>query len=120
MILDLTQSKLFTVDPDIRFSREYLLPQGTWKELWRRYKLLDYSNGDLRDYLFVKHARRLSYRSMDRWIQRSEIYMLTRPVLERGAKMVNSEIFGAYEQYVMDELTKQLRNGGTASSRIII
>lgn len=120
MIIDLSQSKLFTIDPDIRFAKEYLLPPGTWKELWRRYKLLDYTNGDLRDYLFVKHARNLSFNSMNRWIIRSEIFMLSRPILEKGARMVNSGIFLEYEQYILDELVKTLRfNEGRESKAII-
>lgn len=121
MIIALLHSKLFTQDPDIRFSKEYGVPLGTWKELWRRHKLLDYSNGDLRDYLFVKHARNLSYNSMSRWVQRSEVYTITNPLLKKGVQHVNTEIFGDFEQYVMDELTKQLRYGGAkAESRTII
>lgn len=121
MIITLIQSKLFTQDPDVRFSREYVVPVGTWKELWRRYKLLDYSNGDLRDYLFVKHARNLSYNSMARWIQRSEVFTITNPLIKKGVQHVNTELFGEYEQYVMDELTKQLRYGGARkNSRTII
>lgn len=120
MIIDITQSKFFTEDPDLRFSKEYLLPQGTWRDLWRRHKLLEYTNRDLRDYLFVKHARSISRNGMERWIARSEIYMVSRPVLEKGAKAVNTEIFGNYEQYVMDELTKQIRFGGHGSSKSII
>lgn len=119
MILNLQDSKFFQ-DPDPRFAKEHALPLGTWKELWRRYKLLDYSNGDLRDYLFVKFARNLSYNSMERWIVRSEVYVIARPVLERGAIAVNSNIFGIYEQFVLDEVTKNLRFSGSIDSKIII
>ena len=120
MIIDLSQSKLFTKDPDIRFAKEYAVPLGTWKEMWRRYKLLEYSNGDLRDFFFIKHARNLTYTSMDRWIVRTEIYERARPVLIMGANMANTEIFGEFEQKVMDELTKQIRWGESLSSHSII
>ncbi len=120
MLIDLSKSNLFTKDPDIRFSREYMVPLGTWRELWRRYKLLGYSNGDMRDYLFIKLARNLSYNSMDRWIMRSEIYSRSQPAIQKGARMVNTEIFGDHEQYVIDELSKQLRYGVSKNSRSII
>lgn len=120
MLIDLSKSKLFTTDPSLRFSKEYAVPIETWKELWRRYKLLEYSNGDLRDYLFVKHARSLSYNSMERWLRCGEIYMLSRPVLDKGAKLVNSVIFGTFEQHVIDALTKQLRSGRSGDSKTII
>lgn len=120
MIINLLESDFFTKDPDIRFAREYLLPNGTWKELWRRYKLLEYTNQDLRDYLFIKHARNLSAKSVDRWIARNEIYLLAQPAVNMGAKMVNTSIFGKYEQKVIDDLTKQIRWGGGKKSNIII
>lgn len=120
MIIDLSKSSLFTKDPDVRFAKEYLVPQGTWKKLWRCYKLLEYSNGDLRDYLFIKFARSISYSSMDRWIVRSEIYSVANIVLKKGAVHVNTSIFGNYEQYVIDEITKTLRFSGGKDSRVII
>ena len=120
MILNLTSSKMFTVDPDIRFANEYAVPKGTWRELWRRYKLLDYSNGDLRDYMFVKCARNISYKTMDRWILKSEVYTISNPLVHKGVRHVNSSIFNEYEKYVMDEVTKTLKYGGSQGSRIII
>ena len=120
MIIDITKSILFTKDPGIRFAKEYSLPKEIWPELWRRYKLLDYSNGDLRDYLFIKHARNLSYNSMNRWLMCGEIYMLSKPLLDKGVTTVNTVIFKDLEQYVVDELTKQLRFGRSLESKVII
>lgn len=120
MVIDITQSILFTKDPGERFAKEYSVSNNTWPELWRRYKLLDYSNGDLRDYLFVKHARNLSYNSMNRWLMCGEIYMLSKPLIDKGVTTVNTIIFGELEQYVIDELTKQLRWGRSTESNSII
>lgn len=120
MIINITKSKLFTLDPDIRFANEYALPHGTWIEVFRRYKLLNYSNGDLRDYVFIKHARNLGFNSMDRWIIRSEIYSIAKPLLRKGVQHVSSDIFGDLESYVMKELTKTLKSGSSGSSRSII
>lgn len=120
MIIDLSKSQLFTQHPDIRFAKRYGVPEGTWTELWRRYKLLDYTSKDLQDYFFAKHARHLHFDAARRWIQRTEIYSITHPKMIKGVTHVNSTIFGEFEQFVMDELTKQLLNGATTDSRIII
>jgi hypothetical protein len=46
--------------------------------------------------------------------------MRAKPVLDKGATMVNSNIFGEYEQNVMDELTKNLRFSGGKKNKTII
>lgn len=120
MIIDLTKSKIFTLDPATRFGKEYGLPREVWPEIWRRYKLLEYSNGDMRDYIFLKHARNLNYMSMKRWICRGEVYLITNPLLKRGVVHVNSAIFGDYEEYVMNELVKPLKNGAVGKAESII
>jgi hypothetical protein len=120
MIINLLKSKIFTDDPDVRFAKEYGVPQGVWKEILRRYKIMDYSPKDLRDYLFIKHARNLEYTTLARWIVRSEIYTLTKPVLDKGGRTVVSSFFGEHEEYIMNELTKQLKNGASKTSRSII
>lgn len=120
MIINITKSKIFTVDPSIRFSKEYGLSRDVWAEVWRRYKFLDYSNGDIRDYLFIKYARNLNFMSMKRWIQRGEVYMISNPLIQKGVIHVQSRIFGDYEEYVMNELIKPLKNGATNKAETII
>lgn len=120
MILDITKSKIFKLDPSIRFSKEYGLPKGVWEEVWRRYKMLEYSNGDLRDYLFLKYARNVSHPAMSRWIYRGEIYIITKPLIEKGVQHVNSRIFGDYEEYVMNELVRPLKNGAIVKAESIL
>lgn len=120
MIIDITQSKLFKLSPDIRFSKEYAVPLGTWIEVWRRYKLLGYNHSDIKDFLFIKHARNLSYSSIDRWIIRNEIYDITSPLIKKGVIHVNSEIFRDWEQNVMNELIKTLKSGASGNSKSII
>lgn len=120
MIINITKSKIFKLDPSIRFSKEYGLPKEVWAEVWRRYKLLDYSNGDIRDFLFVKYARNLNFMSMKRWIQRGEVYIISRPLIKEGVVHVNSRIFGDYEEYVINELVKPLKNGAIKKAESII
>jgi len=120
MIINITKSTLFTVDPDARFSKEYILPKGTWLELYRKHKLLGYSNGDMRDYLFLKYARNLKHPTMYRWIARSEVYSIVHPLIKKGVVHVNTSIFGDYESYVMNELLKSLKNGAYNKPESII
>jgi hypothetical protein len=120
MIIDLTQSRIFTCDPATRFAKEYQLPKGTWTELWRRYKLLEYTNGDLRDYMFLKYARNLSHPTMYRWLAKAEIYHIVNPLMKEGVKHVNTVIFGDLEEFVMNELVKSIKNGAIGVSKAII
>lgn len=120
MILDLTKSTLFKVNPDDRFAREYQIPKGVWTEVWKRYKLMDYTHADIKDYLFIKHMRNISYVSIGRWIVRTEIYSIANPLVQEGVKHVNSEIFRQFEQQLMNELVKELKSGVTTHSKTII
>jgi len=120
MIINIRTSKIFTVDPSIRFSKEYGLSKDVWPEIWRRYKLLEYSNGDIRDYLFLKYGRNVSWDSMRRWLHRGEVYAITKSLIPKGVVHVNSNIFKEYEEYVMNELVKPLKNGASRKAKSII
>lgn len=120
MILNLTKSKLFKKHPDTRFSEEYTVPKGAWNEIWRRYKLLDYSPADIKDFVFVKYARSLSYPTISRWIFRTEIYSISAPLIKKGVVHANSEIFKEFEEELMNELLKTMQYDDTNSSRTII
>lgn len=120
MIIDITRSKIFKVAPSNRFSNEYGLPKDVWTEVWRRYKLLEYSNGDLRDFIFIKYGRNLTWEAMKRWIQRAEVYSISHPLIEKGVIHVQSSIFGDYEEYVMNELVKPLKNGAVRKTQSIL
>ena len=120
MIISIRKSKLFTKDPALRFAKEYQIPKESWNLLWRRYKLLDYSNGDLRDFLFLKYARNLNYVTMNRWLNRGEIYFIVKPLIDKGVEHVNTCIFNDYEEYVINELVKPLKNGAKGKAPSII
>lgn len=120
MIINITKSRIFTVDPATRFSSEYGLSNKVWYEIWRRYKLLDYTNEELRDYIFVKYIRNLDYKTMYRWINRAEVYTIANPLIKKGVVHVNSSIFNIYEEYVINELTRPLKNGAIAQPKSIL
>lgn len=120
MIIDLTKSVLFTQDPDIRFSKEHGVPLGFWKELWKRHKLLEYSIEDMQDYYQMKIGRRPSRKSIKRWIIRSEVYSISRPVLNKGGRTVMSSYFRQNEDYVVRELLKNLKNSVHKNAKTIV
>lgn len=120
MIIDLTKSVLFTQDPDIRFSKEHGVALGFWKELWKRHKLLEYTIDDMCDYYQMKIGHRPSRKSIKRWIIRSEIYSMSKPILNKGGRTVVSTYFKENEDYVIRELLKNLKNSVRKNPKTIV
>ncbi len=120
MIIHLTKSKLFTVDPAIRFAKEYRVEPKLWNELWKRYGLLEYDYDGLCGYFTHKTGRRANARSLKRWIIRTEIYCKAQHIMGMGVRVVDSSYFGKFEDDLLDELTKGMRFGGKQDSRILV
>lgn len=108
MIISLKKSILFTRDPDLRFAKEYNLPVGVWRDLWKRYKLYGYTIKDVCDFYEMKTNRKTNYTAMSRWIWRSEIYSKVHPLMNKGVELVTSEFFGNDEDQVIKEITKNI------------
>ena len=119
MIIRIT-SKLFTTDPDSRFAIEQNLPRGLWNDLWRRYKFLGYTPGELKEFYHLKAGKETNINTINRWIFRTEIYHKVQPAVKKGAQAINTEVFGEFEEKLIQELTKQYRNGVKRNNRIII
>jgi len=113
-------TKLFTIEPDVRFSREQNVPRGFWLDLWRRHKMLEYTVTELCEYFKLKTGRPASWSTIDRWILKTEMFNKVNPFVKKGVTSVNTEIFGDLEQKVINELTRQFREYGTTKSNIII
>lgn len=109
MIINLKQSKLFTIDPDTRFSHEYNLPKGVWSEIWRRYKFLEYTPSELKAYYEIKTGRKAGANLLSRWIWRADVYWRAQIAIEKGAHCVNSSFFGDNEWLVIKELLKNIK-----------
>jgi len=120
MIIHIKKSILFTVDPDIRFAREYNLPKGTLKDIWRRYKLLDYTIGELCEFHLIKTGHKRSKKSMRRWMWRTEIYSMTLPIVNKGVETVNSSYFRHQEWKVIKELSKNLKSSVQGNTKTIV
>ena len=120
MIIAIQKSELFTVDPDIRFCRKYKVPQGTWRELWKRYKLLQYTNDELSEYFLIKTKRNISNQNIKRWLLRTEIYLRIEPIAKMGCEIVLSEYFGDLEWVVIEEITKNIKSSVKGNPKVLL
>lgn len=120
MIIHLDKSKLFTVDPSIRFANEYGVSVKTWPEIWRRYKLLEYTVSELREYIHIYCGKKIQEKSICRWIFRQEVYLIAYQILKKGAITVSSEIFNKYEAEVIKELLKHMKNGDSKTAKSLL
>lgn len=110
MIINLKQSKLFTIDPDKRFAREYGLPEGLWNLIYRRHKILEYSIDELCELYQIKTGKKTTHLVISRWVWRSDVYNKASKALESGACTVVSSYFGDLEWSIIKELTKNLQS----------
>ena len=120
MIIHLLKSKLFTIDPAIRFANEYDVDVRLWNDVWRRHTLLGYSNSELCEFIHFKTGRKPKASSIRRWVIRTEIYCLANHAVRMGVRVVQSEYFGKFEQAVLDELMKNMRFSAKQDSRSLV
>lgn len=119
MIINISNSKLFTVDPAERFAKECGHSEELWREIWRRHKLLAYTIEELCDYYHIKTKKEVRPKSLQRWLWRTEIYHMAYPALKRGARTVVSDYFGEHEWDVIRELTKNLKSSDRKNVRTL-
>jgi len=117
MLIRIDKSELFTKDPAERFARRFNVPNTLWTELWMRYSIKDYTVKDLQEYMYIKTQIKPRKRVFQRWIKRTEVFMKTRDALKKGATTVVSSFFGKDEEYVVNELLKNVKSSGMKSSR---
>lgn len=119
MLIKIKSSKLFTTNPARRFAKEHGVPEVIWLEIWKRYKLLDYTIADLAEYYHFKAGKPIKRDYIKRWIFLGEIYALSKPARDMGAEVINTEMFGDLEEKVIREVTRHLKYGQTKDSRIL-
>lgn len=120
MIINLSKSKLFTVEPAKRFAREFGCDERVWIDCWLKYKLLDLRTNELGDYIHIKTGKKLENFTVRRWIIRTEIYSQAREAFKKGATNVTSQFFGKWEEYVMDELLRNIKSSVRHTPKAII
>jgi hypothetical protein len=120
MIINLTESKMFTEHPDGRFAKYYGVQEGLWTEMWRRYRILEYEIKDLQDFFYVKTAKEINERMITKWIWRTQIYMRANEAMRHGARAVSSEWFGALEHDLLVQLLKNVKSGKSKDVRAVV
>ncbi len=119
MIIKLRESQLFTTDPAQRFADTYRVSEDIYRELWKRYNLLEYSIAELCEVYYIKVGRPINKRTMSEWMFRGKVYSKVSGKIKMGAQAVNSNVFEELEQRVIKELLKHLKSGISASTKSI-
>lgn len=120
MIIHITKSKLFTLDPAIRFSNRYRVKKKVFHELYRRYGLEQYDMDGLCGYFQYKTGRKPDKDVIKLWLMKTEIYGKAQHALRMGVRVVDSQFFGEYEEFVIKETTRHLRNGEAQNNRTLV
>ena len=120
MLIKIHSSRLFDTEPARRFAVKYNVSPDLWCEIWKRYKLLQYTVPDLADYFHLKVQKQIKRRNISRWIFLTEIYFLVQPARDMGVRVINTEMFGDWEERVIQEITRHLKDGSTHSSNIMV
>ncbi len=118
-MLKLNDSRLFTMDTAIRFAEQYKVPKTIWNEVWKRH-LSGYDLEALAGYVLYKTDIRIKPRSIRLWIVKTEIYCRANHVMRMGVRVVSSEYFGVYEDFVIEEVVRNMKYSGTKDSRILV
>lgn len=119
MIIKIQESKVFTVNPAKRFADVYKISGDIYDELWRRYRMLEYSIPELCELFYIKVGRPINKMSMDRWMFRGRIYTRAQEAIKKGALGVDSSFFGDLEERLVNELFDHVRDGFTSSIRVL-
>lgn len=120
MLIKLYSARILSQDPTKRFAKRHNVDEGIWLELWKRYKILDYSVDEMSEYFTLKTKKILKPRQIRRWIFLSEVYTLTKPAREKGARVISTEMFGPLEEKVVLEITRGMRECGSKKSNILV
>lgn len=75
---------------------------------------------DLCDFYEIKSGRKTSGQSMKRWIYRTEIYCRAQDAIRKGAEVAMSSYFGEYEDFLLKEITRQMRFSVKGNNKILI
>lgn len=97
---------LFTKDPAIRFSVYFKCKESIWREVWKKYKILGFTEKEANAYLTIKINKEIEARRFKRWINRTEVYILAQNAVKSGAKEVNIKYFAPYDEFVRKEIFK--------------
>lgn len=100
------RKRIFVEDPALRFSRSLHCSPNVWREVWKRYKFLDYTKEEAREYITITLNKKISKKRFNRWVDRTEVYTKAQLILKKDVKEVSSEYFGKLKDFVENQVTK--------------
>jgi hypothetical protein len=119
MLIKLHASKLFTEDTALRFAQQYGVKPKLWHEIWKRY-LAGYDAEALAGYFIYKTQKQITVDSVKRWLTKTEIFYRANHIILMGVRVVQSEYFQEYENFLVEELLRNMKSSVTQDSRIIV
>lgn len=110
---------MFTVDTAVRFSQQYKVDKTLWNEIWKR-ALAGVDEYSLAGYFMYKTNRKIKAKVIREWLRRTEIYCRANHVMLMGVRVVHSNYFGEYEDYIIKEVIRNMKASRTQDSRIMV
>lgn len=106
---------MFQVSPSERFSKSLHVEGQIWKDLWYRYKYLEYSPSECREWFLIKTKKEIGVWQLLRWMKRQEIYLLAQEV--KDFDTIHISHFGDLKEDVYFLLTKNKKHGSSNNSK---
>ncbi len=119
MLIKLKSSKMFTEDTAIRFAQEYQVKPRMWNEIWKR-SLAGYDCEALAGYFIYKTRKQIDARAIRLWLAKTEIYCRANHLMLMGVRVVQSEYFAEYEDFLVKEVLRNMKSSRTQDSRIMV
>jgi hypothetical protein len=89
----LITSSVFTIKPTLKFAETMSVPTFLWEEMYYKYKTMNYSKADLKEWFEFKTQKYIAYKTICRWVVRQELYDDVRDVKRKGCQVVNAQFF---------------------------
>ena len=99
LFVTLTHS-IFNQRPDIVFSKNVGVPASYWRDLWRKYSELGYKPSDLNDWFRLKTGRKISARTIRRYIIKQELFDRAQLMIRQGEKIVHLRHFIKHQEHL--------------------
>ena len=96
-------STIFTKKPTILFAETMNVRANTWEIMYYKYKWLGYSKRELKEWFELKYnPQKISYKTIDRYVKRQEIYDDVHFAVKKGVRLVNIHFFKRHQQDILN------------------
>jgi len=105
MYIDI-KKRIFKTDPAKRFAKYHKCDENTWRNVWYKYKMLEYTKNEAKEYLTLLINTPVTHKKFNRWVERTEVYLKSQIAIQKGAITIHTDFFGKHKTFVEKELTK--------------